>query len=108
MSLQDIEAAPDSKSEKDLAVRTEIIDFEQPNKNINPSDPSRLQDERLRRQLKSRHGSMIAIGGAIGTGLILTSGTGLARAGPVGLLIAFIYIGSLCYGMMTVSCRVTP
>lgn len=65
--------------------------------------PVKIHTEVLRRQLKSRHSSMIALGGAIGTGLILTSGVGLARAGPVGLLIAFLYVGSLCYGMMCVS-----
>ena len=58
------------------------------------------QEERLHRQLRARHASMLALGGAIGTGLIIGSGTGLARAGPVGLLIAFMYVGTLCYGMM--------
>ncbi|KAK4702446.1 hypothetical protein P7C70_g3775, partial [Phenoliferia sp. Uapishka_3] len=32
---------------------------------------------------------MIALGGAIGTGLIIGSGTALARAGPVGMLIGY-------------------
>jgi amino acid permease len=59
--------------------------------------------EHLKRQLRARHASMLAIGGAIGTGLIIGSGIGLARAGPVGLLIAFIYVGSLCFAMMVVS-----
>jgi amino acid permease len=59
--------------------------------------------EDLHRNLKSRHASMLAVGGAIGTGLIIGSGTGLARAGPVGLLIAFVYVGSLCFSMMVVS-----
>lgn len=72
-------------------------------KGSNGGVPDRIGNERLHRQLKSRHTSMIALGGAIGTGLILTSGVGLARAGPVGILIDFIYIGTLCYGMMVVS-----
>lgn len=59
--------------------------------------------EHLKRQLRARHASMLAIGGAIGTGLIIGSGIGLARSGPVGLLIAFIYVGSLCFSMMVVS-----
>ena len=37
----------------------------------------------LKRELKSRHASMLAIGGAIGTGLVIGSGVGLARGGPV-------------------------
>jgi len=60
-------------------------------------------DEQLQRQLKSRHSSMLALGGAIGTGLLLGSGTGLARAGPVGLLIAYTWVGSLCFSMFCVS-----
>jgi amino acid transporter len=56
----------------------------------------------LQRQLKSRHSSMLALGGAIGTGLLLGSGTGLARAGPVGLLIAYTWVGSLCFSMFCV------
>lgn len=59
-------------------------------------------DEVLKRQLRARHASMLAIGGAIGTGLIIGSGQGLARSGPVGLLLAFIYVGSLCFSMMVV------
>ncbi|KAI5480664.1 hypothetical protein MNV49_007591 [Pseudohyphozyma bogoriensis] len=41
----------------------------------------------LHRGLKARQITMIALGGAIGTGLVIGSGSGLARAGPVGLLI---------------------
>ncbi|WRT63130.1 uncharacterized protein IL334_000033 [Kwoniella shivajii] len=58
------------------------------------------EPEKLQRKLRSRHASMLALGGAIGTGLIINSGSGLAHAGPVGLLLAFIYVGSLCYAMM--------
>ena len=37
----------------------------------------------LRRTLKSRHLTMIAMGGAIGTGLFVASGNTIATAGPV-------------------------
>ena len=60
------------------------------------------QNEHLRRSLSSRQASMLALGGAIGTGLIVGSGSGLANTGPVGLLIAYAYVGSLCYAMLTV------
>ena len=92
LPAHDVMVADEVAEEEDLKARhhtNEII-------------PDKIHSERLRRQLKSRHGSMIALGGAIGTGLILTSGVGLARAGPVGLLLAFMYVGSLCYGMMQV------
>ncbi|CAO1632411.1 unnamed protein product [Parajaminaea phylloscopi] len=58
-------------------------------------------EEELHRALNARQISMIAIGGAVGTGLILGSGSALRTAGPVGLLIAYIIMGSVCYGVIT-------
>ncbi|KAJ6089534.1 hypothetical protein N7467_004750 [Penicillium canescens] len=55
----------------------------------------------LQRRLKSRHLQMIAMGGAIGTGLFIGSGTAIATAGPVGALIAFSFVGSIVYSVMT-------
>lgn len=46
----------------------------------------------LSRTLKSRHLQMIALGGAIGTGLFVGLGSALASAGPFGLLIVWIFI----------------
>lgn len=54
----------------------------------------------LHRGLNSFHLQFIAIGGTIGTGLFLGSGTALATAGPVGTLIAFIFVGSITYSVM--------
>ncbi|THX15141.1 hypothetical protein D6D13_02485 [Aureobasidium pullulans] len=54
----------------------------------------------LSRQLKSRHLQMIAIGGTIGTGLFIGSGTALANAGPAGALIAYAFVGTLVYSVM--------
>jgi AAT family amino acid transporter len=39
-----------------------------------------MEDEKLNRGLKSRHVTMIAIGGAIGTGLFLGSGSAIKSA----------------------------
>ena len=36
----------------------------------------------LRRELKARHLTMIAIGGSIGTGLFVASGATISAAGP--------------------------
>ncbi|KAJ5683547.1 hypothetical protein N7462_006712 [Penicillium macrosclerotiorum] len=55
----------------------------------------------LQRRLKSRHLQMIAIGGTIGTGLFIGSGSAIAYAGPVGALIAYIFVGSIVYSVMT-------
>ncbi|CAL5865873.1 uncharacterized protein PFLUO_LOCUS79 [Penicillium psychrofluorescens] len=56
---------------------------------------------RLQRKLKSRHLQMIAIGGTIGTGLFIGSGEAISHAGPVGGLIAYMFIGSIVFSVMT-------
>lgn len=55
----------------------------------------------LRRELQSRHLSMIAIGGSIGTGLFLASGATVASAGPGGALLAYSVVGLMVYFLMT-------
>ena len=55
----------------------------------------------LQRKLQSRHLSMIAIGGSIGTGLFLASGATIANAGPGGALLAYCLIGVMIYFLMT-------
>ena len=42
------------------------------------------QQQGLRRSLKARHMNMIAIGGAIGTGLFVAGGETVSSAGPGG------------------------
>jgi|SRR5687767_2889968 amino acid transporter len=59
------------------------------------------QQPALRRDFKPRQVNMLAIAGAIGTGLIIGSGTGLSRGGPASLLIAYIVTGSIIYFVMT-------
>ncbi|MTT30922.1 amino acid permease [Terrilactibacillus sp. BCM23-1] len=55
----------------------------------------------LKRGLKSRHLTMIALGGAIGTGLFLASGNSIYTAGPGGALLAYAIIGLMVYFLMT-------
>ncbi|WP_081462331.1 amino acid permease [Alicyclobacillus acidocaldarius] len=55
----------------------------------------------LRRDLRSRHLSMIAIGGAIGTGVFVASGSSISTAGPGGALLAYILVGIMVYFVMT-------
>ncbi|CAM4417428.1 gamma-aminobutyrate permease [Bacillus manliponensis] len=55
----------------------------------------------LRRGLKSRHLTMISLGGTIGTGLFLASGGVIHAAGPGGALVAYAAIGIMVYFLMT-------
>ncbi|MGG2065358.1 amino acid permease [Bacillus sp. S14(2024)] len=55
----------------------------------------------LKRGLKSRHLTMISLGGTIGTGLFLASGGVVHTAGPGGALVAYAAIGIMVYFLMT-------
>jgi lysine-specific permease len=54
----------------------------------------------LRKQLSTRHLSMIALGGTLGTGIFLTSGSALYVAGPLGAIFAYIVMGIVVYLLM--------
>ena len=56
--------------------------------------------EGLRRSLMSRHLTMISIGGAIGTGLFVASGSTVSQAGPGGALVAYAVIGMMVWLIM--------
>ncbi|AIN47312.1 amino acid permease [Candidatus Palibaumannia cicadellinicola] len=55
----------------------------------------------LHRELKTRHLTMIAIGGSIGTGLFVASGASISQAGPGGALLSYMLIGLMVYFVMT-------
>ena len=59
------------------------------------------QDSGMKRGLKDRHISMIAMGGCIGTGLFMTSGGAIHDAGALGALIAYAIIGAMVFFLMT-------
>lgn len=54
----------------------------------------------LHRGLKARHITMIAIGGAIGTGLIIGTGKALAQAGPGSVFICYTLVGFVVFLVM--------
>lgn len=57
-------------------------------------------EHKLARQLKNRHIAMISIGGVIGTGLFLGTATSLRNGGPIGLLLGYMAMGTICYTVM--------
>jgi lysine-specific permease len=62
--------------------------------------PSPSEKRELQRAIGSRQLSMIAIGGAIGTGLFFASGSAIAQAGPGGAMLAYAIMGVAVYCMM--------
>lgn len=67
---------------------------------LEEDDPLADVHHDLTRGLKARHITMIAIGGAIGTGLIIGTGSALAQAGPAPVLISYAIVGFLVYLVM--------
>lgn len=55
----------------------------------------------VKRSLKTRHLSMIALGGSIGTGLFVASGSAISKAGPGGSVVAYVGIGIMIFFLMT-------
>ncbi|HET7616029.1 MAG TPA: amino acid permease, partial [Bacillales bacterium] len=68
---------------------------------LNRNDGSGHSAKKLKRGLKARHLTMISLGGSIGTGLFLASGTAIHTAGPGGALVAYLVIGIMVFFIMT-------
>ncbi|KAI1844897.1 hypothetical protein JX266_008913 [Neoarthrinium moseri] len=67
---------------------------------LNGSKDIEAADTQLKRGMQSHHLQFLAIGGTIGTGLFLGSGTALSTSGPVGTLIAFVFVGTIVFSVM--------
>lgn len=70
------------------------------------------EEPQLQRGLKNRHLQLIAIGGAIGTGLFLGSGKTISLAGP-SILLVYLIIGAVLFFVMramggSYCCRTWP
>ncbi|KAK7058789.1 hypothetical protein VNI00_001413 [Paramarasmius palmivorus] len=90
-------------SEKDLDLksdRAERTDLEAPYA-LSTRDG---QHVKLARELKNRHVAMISIGGVIGTGLFLGTANALRNGGPIGLLLGYMVVGSICWSVMVGEC----
>ncbi|WP_201305116.1 amino acid permease [Streptomyces sp. GS7] len=64
-----------------------------------PATPDPGASPGLKSGLKNRHLSMIAVGGVIGAGLFVGSGSGIAAAGP-GILLSYALVGMLVVFVM--------
>lgn len=59
-----------------------------------------VRNTQVKRALKPRHVGMIALGGTIGTGLFVGISEPLENAGPVGMLIAYLFMASIAFSVM--------
>ncbi|MDG3016830.1 D-serine/D-alanine/glycine transporter [Speluncibacter jeojiensis] len=62
-------------------------------------EPARNGEPRLSRELSNRHIQLIAIGGAIGTGLFMGSGKTISLAGP-SVIFVYMIIGAMLFFVM--------
>ncbi|KAH9884943.1 amino acid permease/ SLC12A domain-containing protein [Cubamyces lactineus] len=58
------------------------------------------EQNETKRAMKSRHLTMIAIGGTIGTGIFLSAGSAIATAGPASALFSYFIVGIFCYAVV--------
>ena len=59
-----------------------------------------LDNNQLKRSMKSRHLLMLSLGGVIGTGLFLNVGYTINQAGPGGALIGYLFGGLILFMVM--------
>lgn len=63
-----------------------------------PVDFSEVQE--MKQGLGGRHLQMMALAGAVGTGLFLGSGRAIANAGPLGALLGYTFVGIAAAGVV--------
>ncbi|KAG0180610.1 hypothetical protein DFQ28_004944 [Apophysomyces sp. BC1034] len=81
--------------------KVETYDRTSTSVSFSSGQPRHDLQEGTKRGLNARHIQMISLGGSIGTGLFLNSGTSIANAGPAGALIAYCIVGFMVYCFMT-------
>ncbi|CCH43943.1 Arginine permease [Wickerhamomyces ciferrii] len=66
---------------------------------ISEEEVGSVKDTQVKRTLKPRHVTMIALGGTIGTGLFIGIATPLTNAGPVNAFIAYLFMATIAYSV---------
>ncbi|EAZ63582.2 Proline specific permease [Scheffersomyces stipitis CBS 6054] len=73
----------------------------------NPDSFETFQSNQLERGLKARHVSLLSLGGAIGTGLFVGSGSALSTCGPASLVLSYAIMSSVVYFVMQMLAEMT-
>ena len=92
-----------SFSSEDIGVVSVAADPGKPECSVNDpnaNDAGSAKPNELKRELSGMHLNFIAIGGTIGTGFFLGTGTALVNAGPAGCLISYLFVGSVLWSVM--------
>ncbi|CAM1507415.1 Fc.00g070560.m01.CDS01 [Cosmosporella sp. VM-42] len=89
---KDLQVAGEHDAAVDYETRSPIMD----SSDTNTIDP----DSGVKRGLKNRHLSMMALAGIIGPGLLVGAGGALNSGGPASLLIGFGVIGIIAFSIM--------
>lgn len=78
-------------------MKSKFGDFRVEEREVNGGNGARRP---LNRQLKNRHITFLSIGGTIGTGLFLGTASSYAWGGPLGLLLGYSIMGTVCFCVM--------
>ncbi|KAK6453983.1 proline specific permease [Scheffersomyces xylosifermentans] len=76
-------------------------------KDSNPDSYETFEENQLERGLKARHVSLLSLGGAIGTGLFVGSGSALANCGPASLVLSYLTMSTVVYFVMQMLAEMT-
>ncbi|MDI1489123.1 MAG: hypothetical protein OHK93_008401 [Ramalina farinacea] len=90
----------DTKDGSDVLAEKRIDDGSPPYLDREDHESVSPSQNVLHRDLKGRHMQMIAIGGAIGSGLFIGSGGAFQTGGPASVFLGFLIIGIMIYLMM--------
>jgi yeast amino acid transporter len=86
---------------KNTSPRVESPTAFERNSHVNSTDHRRIDPESgVKRGLKTRHLSMLALAGIIGPGLLVGAGGALSNGGPASLIIGFGVIGIIAFSIM--------
>lgn len=100
--MADLEKRPYKANDYDDVLSRHTAEYNLSVQMSNPLLRSQFAEgQELKKELQARHLSMIAIGGALGTGLLIGTGSALRNAGPAGIFIAYSLIGFVVFMVLS-------